>query len=318
MPSASVITGLVTLYDSGYITAAAATLDSGSGGFSTAFTNLRVQLLARGDASAVNPVMLADDSAAMSSLGPQSYIPAANANTDKAGIVVLDVPFYSNGSFHKIGTMRGGDIEDTSATNNNVQSWNTISVALNRAHLQGRGQARLRQLRGRLPLHGLWLQLASIRSPRGRRPERCRPSASTRTAAPSTRRLSPRHRAEVKVAAPAPSTPPPQGPPPPPGGEHPPDPAQTDPRTLSGWATPSWQAAASSSQVSRRGTSYLQSFRSGIPGSVQEIVSELAKLPASVVPTPPEPPPSGLVPLGPRFLPREASLGYDIPWRTHA
>ena len=153
LASTAAISALVTLYDSGYLSAAAASLDSGGSGFSTAFNHLKVLLLARGDTSAVtttlqlqfngdtgasydtggvnhgatfNPPVLATDAAATTSLGASCTIPAANANASKAGIVQLDVPFYSNGTFHKIGLLDGGEIEDTSATNANQQTWNTV------------------------------------------------------------------------------------------------------------------------------------------------------------------------------------------------
>jgi hypothetical protein len=151
--TASVTGGFVTLYDSGYLAAAAAAIDSGAGGFSISLNHLKALLIARGDTAAVattiqlqfngdtganydqggmyhgasfSPVMTADDVAASTSLGGSCYIPGANANTAKAGLAQLDVPFYSNSTFHKIGLLNGGEIEDTAATNNNLQSWNTI------------------------------------------------------------------------------------------------------------------------------------------------------------------------------------------------
>ena len=151
--TAAVTGGFATLYDSGYLAAAAASIDSGGSGFSTAYNHLKALLIARGDTGAVtttlllrfngdtganydqggmyhgatfNPVLLADDTAAATSLGGNCVIPAANANAGKAGIATLDIPFYANGTFHKVGTLDGGEIEDTAATNNNIQSWNTV------------------------------------------------------------------------------------------------------------------------------------------------------------------------------------------------
>ncbi|MFL5908948.1 MAG: hypothetical protein ACJ768_00030 [Gaiellaceae bacterium] len=51
---ASAVSGLVQLYDSGYISAAQATFDTGAAGFSTSFTHLLVKLIGRGDTASNN------------------------------------------------------------------------------------------------------------------------------------------------------------------------------------------------------------------------------------------------------------------------
>jgi hypothetical protein len=132
---ASAVSGLIQLYDSGYIAAPQLTLDTRSAGFSTAFTHLIVKLIARGD-NASNSVTLhmnfngdtgtnydsqgvwggQNPAAAVSQLsGTFAYasgvaIPAANAAANYPGIVELEVPYYSQPTtnFYKMWTSKYG------------------------------------------------------------------------------------------------------------------------------------------------------------------------------------------------------------------
>lgn len=54
---ASAVSGLIQLYDSGYLAAPQPTLDTGAAGFSTAFTHLIVKLIARGDFGSGNVIV---------------------------------------------------------------------------------------------------------------------------------------------------------------------------------------------------------------------------------------------------------------------
>lgn len=130
---AAAVSGLVQLYDSGYISAAQATLDSGASGFSTSFTHLLIKLIGRSD-SATNNVLSkvtfngdssasysqADVSASGTTTTVETYsgttpsttpftsiestLPAANALANWLGVYEISVPFYA-GTFIKPYTM---------------------------------------------------------------------------------------------------------------------------------------------------------------------------------------------------------------------
>lgn len=128
--TAQVTGGFTTLYDSGPLTSAQATIDSGAGGFSTAFNHLLIRLISRGDHASNNvtvQIRFNNDSGTHYSLAlvsafsgtstVESYTgtdpssgttsigltcPAASATPAAwAGQAQIDVPFYAQATFIK-------------------------------------------------------------------------------------------------------------------------------------------------------------------------------------------------------------------------
>lgn len=155
---ASAVSGLIQLYDSGYLAAPQATLDTGVSGFSTAFTHLVVKLIARGDNTS-NSVTLhmnfngdtganydsqgvwggENPPAAVSQLaGTFAYangvaIPAASAAANYPGIVELEVPFYSQptSTFYKMWTSKNAGMPNRQGC---IMAgwWKSAGTAINR------------------------------------------------------------------------------------------------------------------------------------------------------------------------------------------
>lgn len=152
---AAAVSGFVQLYDSGYIAAAQATLDSGGSGFSTAFTHLRLLMLAHGD----NPSsfisarltfngdngtnydsteILGGGSATVGSgyATGVAYIDigagavnAASSAASYASIIDCTIPFYSGSSFYKTVTGTVMSPQDSTSSRNALVggSWHSTS-----------------------------------------------------------------------------------------------------------------------------------------------------------------------------------------------
>ena len=156
---AAAVSGLVQLYDSGYLPAPQGTLDTGASGFSTALNHLIVKLIARGEAAGNNVtlkmtfngdtganydsqgVWAGTGTPAAESLlggtyaipGAVTVIPAASATANYPGLVELEVPFYAQptSNFYKMWTAKS-----TSGPNWNGSVmggwWKNAGTAINR------------------------------------------------------------------------------------------------------------------------------------------------------------------------------------------
>jgi Major tropism determinant N-terminal domain len=149
--------GWTTLYDSGWLASPAASIDSGSGGFSTAYTFLHVVAAVKVDATAVSALGFrfnndsgsnywiatrATASAALAQINPVvnlSYFGRYDATYSFYSYCDMTIPFYADHSYyrHFYGIADGASGSGTTAQTNEAFSgeWLNNTDALNRIAL---------------------------------------------------------------------------------------------------------------------------------------------------------------------------------------